>query len=144
MATFNFKFKNVQNVKKNFEKKVQKELALIDSKIKGLENINKELQQEIKNHKLSTENNTKVADVQFIKGYAIYLDAIINSNNKLIDELIIERNKKIDELVQKSKEHKMFNKLEEHHLERFKKSQNKTQLKNMDEIAIQKFARIKT
>ncbi|MCH8033247.1 MAG: flagellar export protein FliJ [Bacteroidetes bacterium] len=143
MATFNFKFKTVQNVKKNFEKKAQKELALIDSKIKGLENINKELQQEIKNHKLSTENNTKVADVQFIKGYAIYLDAIINSNNKLIDELIIERNKKIDELVQKSKEHKMFNKLEEHHLERFNKAQNKTELKNMDEIAIQKFARIK-
>jgi len=143
MAAFNFKFKTVQNVKKNLEKKAQKELALIDSKIKGLENINDELQQELKNRRLSTDNNTKVADIQFLKGYAIYLDAIINSNNKLIDELMLERNKKIDELVQKSKEHKMFDKLEEHHLERFNKAENKTELKNVDEIAIQKFARNK-
>lgn len=143
MAAFNFKFKTVQNVKKNLEKKAQKELALIDSKIKGLENINNELQQELKNRRLSTDNNTKVADIQFLKGYAIYLDAIINSNNKLIDELMLERNKKIDELVQKSKEHKMFDKLEEHHLERFNKAENKTELKNVDEIAIQKFARNK-
>jgi len=143
MAAFNFKFKTVQNVKKNLEKKAQKELALIDSKIKGLENINNELQQELKNRRLSTDNNTKVTDIQFLKGYAIYLDAIINSNNKLIDELMLERNKKIDELVQKSKEHKMFDKLEEHHLERFNKAENKTELKNVDEIAIQKFARNK-
>jgi len=143
MTAFNFKFKTVQNVKKNLEKKAQKELALIDLEIKRLENINDELQQEIKNHRLSTANNTKAADVQFLKGYAIYLDAIINSNNKLIGEFVMKRNKKIDELVQKSKEHKMFDKLEEHHLERFNKEQNKTELKNVDEIAIQKFARIK-
>ncbi len=143
MTAFNFKFKTVQNVKKNLEKKAQKELALIDSEIKRLENINNELQKEIKNHRLSTANNIKAADIQFIKGYAIYLDAIINSNNKLIDEFMMKRNKKIDELVQKSKEHKMFNKLEEHHLERFNKAENKTELKDVDEIAIQKFARNK-
>lgn len=143
MTAFNFKFKTVQNVKKNLEKKAQKELALIDLEIKRLENINNELQEEMKNHRLSTENNTKAADIQFIKGYAIYLDAIINSNNKLIDEFMMKRNKKIDELVQKSKEHKMFNKLEEHHLERFTNEQNKSELNNLDEIAIQKFARIK-
>jgi flagellar export protein FliJ len=143
MAAFKFKFKTVQNVKKNLEKKAQKELAVIDGQIKKLEEINAELESELKNHRLSTDNNTKVSEVQFLKGYGIYIEAKIYNNINLIDELHLQKKKKIKELVQKSKEHTMFDIMEEKHLDRFNKDQNKADLKNIDEIAIQKFARVK-
>lgn len=143
MAAFKFKFKTVQNVKKNLEKKAQKELAIIDGKIKKLEEANALLEDELTNHRLSTDNNTKVSEVQFLKGYGVFIEAKINGNLKLIDDLHIQKNKKIEELVQKSKEHSMFDKIEEKHFDKFNKEQNKLDLKNIDEIAIQKFARVK-
>lgn len=143
MAAFKFKFKTVQNVKKNLEKKAQKELAIIDGKIKKLEEANAVLEDELTNHRLSTDNNTKVSEVQFLKGYGVFIEAKINGNLKLIDDLHIQKNKKIEELVQKSKEHSMFDKIEEKHFDKFNKEQNKSDLKNIDEIAIQKFARVK-
>ncbi|GBD88077.1 flagellar FliJ protein [bacterium BMS3Abin03] len=142
MAAFKFKFESLQNVKKSLEKKAQRELAAIDAKIKNLETAKIDLLVELKNHRLSTDSNTIMSEIQFIKGYARLIQAKISSIDNATTELNTEKDKKIDELLQKSKEHKIFDKIEEKHFERFTKTQNKIELKNTDEIAILKFARV--
>ena len=143
MAAFKFKFKSVQNVKKNLEKKVQKELALIELKIDSLKEVQNNLRIDLKNHRLSARGNKKMSEIQFVKSYAIYIERKIESIEQKIDDLEKEKKMKLADLLQKSKEHKMFDKLEEKHLEKFTKDQNKSDMKNIDEIAIQKFARVK-
>jgi flagellar export protein FliJ len=49
----------------------------------------------------------------------------------------------MNELVQKTKEHKIFNKLEEKHSEKFLFEQSKQELGFIDELATQKFVRRK-
>jgi flagellar export protein FliJ len=141
MAAFKFKFKVVQNVKENLKKKAQKELSQIEKTINNLVSDKTALQGKLKNQKLSTDHNIKISEARFIKDYAVCLDAGIKTIDKKIKILTIEREKKIETLLQKSKEHKMFNKIEEQHLERFTEEQNKLESKNVDEIAILKFAR---
>ncbi len=143
MAAFKFKFKSVQNVKKNLEKKAQKELALIELKINKLKAEQDDLYAELYKQKLDAVNKKKMTDVKFIKDYELYIKRKIEKLQQKIDELLIEKENKTNELIQKSMEHKMFNKLEEKHLKRFNKFINKIEMKDLDEIAIQKFARVK-
>jgi flagellar export protein FliJ len=58
-----------------------------------------------------------------------------------INDLNKQKEKKINELIQKSKEHKIFDSLEEKHREIFYDEQNKEEQVNINEIAIQRFLR---
>lgn len=140
MTAFNFKFKSVQNVKKNLEKKTQRELAFLENQLESLKSSKEETLQDLKDHRLGSMQTVKLAEIKFLKGYALCLEEKITRIDKSIREIETKKEKKIDELLQKSKEHKMFDKIEEKHLQRFNFDLNKTEMKKVDEIAVRKFA----
>ena len=140
MAAFNFKFKSVQNVKKSLEKKAQRELAFIEHEIENLQSSKKDVLKDLKEHRLNSTQTIKLSDLKFLKGYALCLEEKIVRIDTRISELTMKKDKKIDELLQKSKEHKMFDKIEEKHFARFNFDLNKSEIKKVDEIAVRKFA----
>ena len=95
---------------------------------------------DLKEHRLTAMQTVKLAEIKFLKGYALCLEEKIERLNKDIRELETKKETKINELLQKSKEHKMFDKIEEKHFERFNYEVNKSELRDVDEIAVRKFA----
>ncbi len=142
MAKFHYKFEAIKKVKEALEKKAQKEIAVIDLEIKKLEDEYKRLTElDLKSKKEFVKVHVSAGELQFMKGYELFLqkqrELITNKINKLNEK----RKIKLDELVHRSKEHKIFNMLEEHHLNTFNSEQNKLELDQINEIATQKFVR---
>lgn len=141
MAAFKFKFESIYSIKERLEKKVQKELAVIDldlsQKKEEIIKINKILKEQ-KQNKIN-QKSKKVSEYHFDEKYESYLIEQIKLIHKYINEKKIERNKKLKELIQKSKETKTFEKLRENHLENFIKDQNKKEQKVLDEVAVNGF-----
>lgn len=143
MAKFAYKFEMIKRVKENLEKKVQKELALIDMEI---DNLNKSLRQvseeKIKSKKeFEKRKNLKAADLQFHDQEEYLLDLKAKEILNEVVELEQKKKIKIEELEQKTKEHKMLELLEEKHYEDFVYDQNHIEQKELDEIATKKFVR---
>ncbi len=141
MAKFKFKYDPIKRVKEQLEKKVQKEIAELNEgiehnklKITGIEN-------EINLKKRKFKNVAKASDLQFQKNYETYMLGLIESIKAKINELVKQKNKKLLELIEKTKEKKMFFKLEEKHLEKFNKEENNLDAKRIDEVASQSFIR---
>jgi flagellar export protein FliJ len=142
MAKFNYKFAGIQKIKESIEKKAQKELSIIDLAIDKKQKQIIELQNEAELHRNeSRKKNIKVSELKFHQGFQHQIKLKIEAINKELQTLNVERNHKLEELVIKSKEHKVFDKLEEKHKESFYFDQNKVESINIDEIAIQSFAR---
>lgn len=144
MSKFVFKYSSVQKIKENFERKAQKELAQIDLFIQQQEKLKKDLIDEI--NLLRNNKNIKrvyAADLIFAGGYKNSVIKKIESVDSELNNLNNKRNQKLDEVLQKSKEKKVLNKLEEIHIENFVKESNQIETKELDEIAVQKFTRDK-
>ncbi len=142
MAKFAYKFESVKRVKESLEKKAQKEAALIDLEIEKQKQTYLNVQREGEDGLRNTQTkNVSIAELKFEKNYIRYIE------NRLIEikmnmlKLEKQKEKKIAELIQKSKEHKIFDALEETHLDRFNKEQNRIEMLFIDEIATQKFSR---
>ncbi len=141
MAKFKYKFKAIKEIKQRFEKKVQKELAVIELDIA---NANKEitniqiLKRKQKVKKLESQY-IKLNDLHFYEKYESYLNEQIKILKEYINKKNIEKKKKLEELIQKSKETKTFEKLEEKHFDDFKIAQEKLEQNEMDEIAVKEF-----
>lgn len=143
MAKFAYKFEMIKRVKENLEKKVQKELALIDMEI---DNLNKNLKQVFEEKTKSKKEfekrkNLKAADLQFHDQEEYLLDLKAKELLNEVVELEQKKKNKIEELEQKTKEHKMLELLEEKHYEDFVYDQNHIEQKELDEIATKKFVR---
>jgi flagellar export protein FliJ len=142
MSKFVYKFQSIQKVKESLQKKVQKEIALLDLEIEKLENeFNTVSSEESESKKKILNKDVLVGEIKFRKNYELCLDrkkiTILEKINKLNKKKEIKRL----ELIQKSKEHKIFDSLEEVYHENFKKEENRTELKFIDELATQKFIR---
>lgn len=145
MSKFNYKYESIKNVKKNLEKKSQKELAAIDVKI---EKVKKDiLELEIKKNQIiiNEESNKtiKISEIHSKINYENYLNEMINMHQKMLHIYKDERNEKLEELVVKSKEHKIFKTLEEKTQQEFLFADNKLEQNQLDDISVQKFARAK-
>ncbi len=145
MAKFKYKFETIKGIKQRLEKKTQKELAVIDVDIaknnsKILELVT--LLKEQKKKKLEKKSKT-IKEYHFDEKYESYLVEQIELIRKYITNKKIERNKKLQELVNKSKETKTFEKLEEKHFTDFIKTQEKLEQKEMDEFAVKGFLKEK-
>ena len=88
--------------------------------------------------KLNGQNKT-IANFHFDEKYENYLASQIEVLQKHIAKRMVERKEKVKELVQKSKETKTFEKLEETHLSEFVKYENELEQKEMDEFAVTEF-----
>jgi flagellar FliJ protein len=141
LAKFKYKFNTIKEIKQRFEKKVQKELAVIDLDIANTQKEILKLQQLIKEQKIKKIENKfiKLTDLHFYEKYESYLKEQIQVFNKHLDKKKIERKKKFEELIKRSKETKIFEKLEEKHFEDFKNTQEKLEQKEMDEIAVKEY-----
>ncbi len=143
MAKFNYRYESIKNVKKNLEKKSQKELADLDLKIDKVKKDIKDLEEKKNQIKINEKGKKtiKVSEAHTKIHYENYLNELIKAHQKIEDELNQERIIKLEELVTKSKEHKIFKKLEEKTKEEFFYTQNKSQQHQLDDISIQKFVR---
>ncbi len=142
MQKFKYKFESVKKVKESLEKKAQKEVALVDLEIEKLKQFYTAVEKEgIDGLSKHDSKNVSVAELKFEKNYLKVIENRLLDIQKDILKMERLREKKIQELIQKSKEHKMFNALEEVHLEKFIEEQNKNEMLFIDEIATQKFNR---
>ncbi len=142
MAKFIYKFESIKKVKEVLEKKAQKEVSEIEFEIdKQQKEYNQIDDKEIRSRRSAMKKDVSVAEIKFKKNYEMYLSKQkMTVMNKI---LVLEDKKKVklDELIQKSKEHKIFNSLEESYHENFEREQNRADLKSIDELATQKFIR---
>lgn len=144
MAKFIYKFEAIKKIKESLEKKAQKEVAIIDLDIEKKKNERDEIMAKEKDSRRSLgKKAVSVGELQFIKNYELFLKNKRAEIQKDIEKLNTRREIKMNELVQKSKEHKIFNKLEEKHFMNFHREQEDLELSFIDELATQKFVRRK-
>ncbi len=141
MAKFKYKFEAIKKIKQRMEKKVQKEVAIIELEIKKKENEILILNEKIRSEKRKVLNkkSMKASELHF---YSMYENYLINTIDEIKNELVHkkeERKKKLKELEEKVKETKIFEKLEEKHLQEFLIEQDKIEQLEMDEIAVKEF-----
>jgi flagellar export protein FliJ len=142
MSKFNFKYDSIKKVKDILEKKVQKEIAFIDMEIdKNIyerEKLILEAEENIKNRK-----SNRVSELKAIENFKRSIEKKIEIIEKQIVALEKQKEEKMKELIEKSKENKIFQTLEEAHLEDFKHEENLKDEGKINEIATQKFIRNK-
>jgi flagellar FliJ protein len=140
MAKFNYKFETIKKVKQIVEKKVQKEISVIELEIEKRKVEIKELEAEkIKTlEELRSKKSLKISELQFANNFEKLMDEKIEAIKNEILGLEKTKQKKLEELTQKSKETKMFEKLEEKHLQQFIIEQNKLEQIEIDDIATKK------
>ena len=141
MGKFQFKYEPIKRVKEQLEKKVQKEIAVINDMMEK----NKEKIASIRNEtfakKVKFKVGAKAKELQFQKNYETYMLGLIEKVKMGNAELEKEKNIKLTELLEKSKEKKILIKLEEKHLENFNKEENRIEAERVDEVATQSFIR---
>jgi flagellar export protein FliJ len=142
MSKFVYKFHAIQKVKEVLQKKVQKEIALIELEIEGLRNLyDITSEEELESKRNFVKKDISVGEIKFIKNYELCLERKKTMLLESIDKLNKKKEIKLLELVQKSKEQKIFDSLEEVYQDNFNKEQNRSELKFIDELATQKFIR---
>ena len=141
MAKFKFKYDPIKRVKEQLEKKVQKEIAELNDRIENNKTKINSIENEMNLKKLKFKKGAKVSELQFQKNYETYMQGLIESIKTKINELVKQKNTKLLDLLDKTKEKKMFVRLEEKHLEKFNKEENKLEATRIDEVASQSFTR---
>jgi flagellar FliJ protein len=142
VAKFNFKFDHIIRIKKVLEKKILKEIFLIDREIEN----SKTKQNALLNKKRElfdtiTSGQIKIYEVKCARMYIRNLEKDLHNLQKKILELEHRKEKKQFELIQKKKELRTFETLKENKLEEFFFENNREELKQMNEMAISNFIR---
>ncbi len=143
MNKFHYKFDSVRKVKEIQEKKVQKEIALLELEIENFTqalNILIEQKQKVKSE-ASSKKSMKISELQFFDQQEQLLEMKAKEFLTNISRLTEEKKIKIADLQQKTKEHKIFDLLEEKHYESFLTERNQFEQKEIDEMATTKFIR---
>lgn len=140
MQKFIFKFDPLIKLKEAIEKKLHKEISEINDQIINCEEKSKQIILK-KAESQNTKNNISVSELKFRKDYIRSLELQWKNLQMEIEELIKKRETKKNEMVQRMKEKKIFQKLEEIHHESFNDEQKKIESAFINEIAVQKYAR---
>ncbi|HEX2983650.1 MAG TPA: flagellar export protein FliJ [Ignavibacteriales bacterium] len=143
MAKFLYKFRTVKKIKEILEKQAQKELAETQAKIDlvflEIEQV-KELKAKSKADK-EKSGKIKISDLQFMENFTLSLDDTIKALYQEVDNLSKVKEQKIQKLIERAKDSKVFQKLEEKYKEEFLIELNRLEQKEMDEIALRKFSK---
>lgn len=142
MSKFKYKYEIVKNIKEIQEARIQKDIAELEMKIHNLKKDYDDVVSEQK--KYAEENlakNCRALDIKYHKEYIAHLESIKKNIYCGIADLNKQKVTKHAELLEKTKEKKIFHKLEEKHLEDHNFEQNKIDNMNLDEIAIQRYTR---
>ncbi len=140
MSKFTFKYDSIKKVKELLEKKVQKEMALIELEIDRNIFECEKLVLEIENT-IKIPKSNRISELKAVENYKKTLEKKIEIIQKHIEALKQQKEKKLKELAERSKENKIFQTLEETYLENFKYEENLKDEIKINEIATQKFIR---
>jgi flagellar export protein FliJ len=142
MPKFLYKYETIKNVKKNQEKIIQKEVAALNTEIRRLDDEFKKIEEsESERRKKLKLSCMKAFELRFEKNYEFLISKKLQFIQSEIEKLEKQKENKISELLQKSIEHKILNTLEENHFMEFRKEEEKTESKQINEFAIQKYNR---
>lgn len=142
MAKFSFKFDHIIRIKEVLEKKILKEISLIDREIENSEAKKKALlDKKSELFETITSGQIKVYEFKSARMHIRNLEKDVHNIEKKILELKQRREQKHAELIQKKKELRIFETLKENKQEEFFFENNREELKQMDEIAISNFIR---
>lgn len=145
MGKFIYKFEPIKKVKETQEKEIQKEISILDLSIRKLEDELKEIKEKLCKSREETNCRHKmtISEIQFTKKFEqiLEIDSIKVINE--IAKLNQKKNGKLMELIKKVKEHRIFEKLEDIHKEAFDKENNKLEQIALDEMAINKYRKVK-
>ncbi len=142
MPKFLYKYETIKNVKKNQEKKIQKEVAALNVEIQRLDEEFKTIEEnEADRRKKLNLSSMKAFELRFEKNYQFLISKKLAFLKVEIEKLKKEKENKISELIQKSLEHKILNTLEENYFQEFKKEENRSESQLINEIAVQKYSR---
>ncbi len=137
MSKYKFKFQSIANVKEILEKKILREISIINKEIINRKNERdifieerKKVLKDILKHKLKT------SDYQSIKKYDEQLKKEIVHIEKEIEACLKRKELKQKELLVKKKEIKAFEILKENDYSNFLIEERKTELKMLNDIAI--------
>lgn len=143
MAKFLYKFRTVKKIKEILEKQAQKELAETQAKIDlvllEIEQV-KELKAKSKADK-EKSGKIKISDLQFMENFTSSLDDTVKALYQEVDNLSKVKEQKFQKLIERAKDSKVFQKLEEKYKEEFLIELNRLEQKEMDEIALRKFSK---
>ncbi len=143
MSKFNYKFETVRKIKESLEKKAQKEVAEIDLAIGKLKTELQGFLVEEEEHRKKFSTNIRISDLKAQKGYLVSLKKKMENIQLQINALNIQREKKVTELIQKSKEHKIFDSLEDIYRDQFNEEEKRLDMVQVNETATQRFVREK-
>ncbi|HPI36419.1 MAG TPA: flagellar export protein FliJ [Ignavibacteriaceae bacterium] len=137
MAKFKFKFDSVNKVKQNLEKKVKRELAIVNMEINNISLEIEQLYKEKEKVRQGAFNNSRIRanELQAQLNYENFVDELIKSKKEKKAEKEIEKGKIIEELAMKKKEVKIFDSLKDKHYQNYLVEENKAELSLLDDIA---------
>ncbi|GBD91554.1 flagellar FliJ protein [bacterium BMS3Abin04] len=143
MAKFLYKFENIKRIKKTFEKEIQRQLSVLNLEIRKLKEYIEGLlnEKEEEKAKVLSKQYLNSSELHFYSDFEKLINKKIDVARGKIKMLGKEKEDKIIELTQKAKERKIFEKLEEHHLNDFKFKQNKLEQINIDDLASKKYSK---
>lgn len=142
MSKFIFKFDQIIRIKEVLEKKILKEISLIDREIKNSINRKNSLIDKKKNlYESITSGQIRIYEFKSASAHIKTIENDISNIDKKIMELEHRKAQKQSELIQKKKELKTFETLKENKMEEFLFDSNREELKQMNEIAISNFIR---
>jgi len=143
MSKFTYKFDAIRKVKESLEKKVQKEVAEIDLSIDRYKLELQKLSDEEKEQSEKFSKNIKIVELKERRAYLVSLKKKMENVQLQISALYLQREKKINELIQKSKEHKIFDSLEDVYRDQFNEEEKRLEMVQVNETATQRFVREK-
>lgn len=143
MAKFHYKFESIKKIKENLEKKVQKEVSVIELEIEKLNMVLADIRtkKDESRRNCFTRSTFKISELQFQEHLEELMDLQIEKIREEIFRMEGEKEKKLAELAQKSKENKIFETLKEKHFEEYVINENQNEQKLIDEIASTQFGR---
>jgi flagellar FliJ protein len=140
MAKFRYKFDSVLNVKIIMEKKIQQELSLIEKEIKEFNHKRKIVIEERDRARQSMiEGKCKISEYISIKIFDTNLCKVIKSIEKKIETLNETKMIKQSELIEKKKERKVFETLKDSQFQEYLLEERRSELKELNEIAIRNY-----
>ena len=140
MAKFKYKFESVLNVKIIMEKKILEEISLIEKEIKEFKHkLQIVLEERNRARQSMKEGHYKVSEYLSTKIFDLNLCKLIRTIEKKIDVLNEGKRKKQVELIEKKKERKVFETLKDSQHQEYLLDERRSELKELNEIAIRNF-----
>ncbi len=141
MSVFVYKYESIKKVKKQLKNKAQSALSNIEKEILSVQEGIQILSKNLKEAVAESAKAKTMGEIQFKKSHELLILKKIDLLNKKVESLKKQREILREDLIQKTKEHKIFDTLEDNFRKEFNYEENKKENKTFDEVSVRKFSR---